>query len=123
MQPLAKLLAVAALALAVSGAAAADSTPVGPLPPGNVTTVSTPRGTLVAVALPRSGVPTGFAWRVARAYNDHVVTQISEANVGSSVVLVYRAIGKGRTSVVLALTHGDASPKAARSATYRITVT
>jgi hypothetical protein len=118
----AKLIAAVVMALAVCGVAAADSTPVGPLPPGKVATVTTSRGTLVAVALPRQKASTGLVWRVARAYNSKVVRQVSEANVGSSVVLVYRAVGKGRTSVILALTKGDASPKAVRAATWKITV-
>jgi hypothetical protein len=118
----AKLIACALTALALCGAAAADSTPVGPLPPGNIATVTASRGTLVAVALPRQKASTGLVWRVARAYDSRVVRQVSEANVGSSVVLVYKAVGKGRTSVILALTKGDASPKALRAATWKITV-
>jgi hypothetical protein len=123
MHRFAKLLAAVVVALAVCGAAFADSTPVGPLPAGKVTSVSTPRGTLIAVALPRQKASTGLVWRVARAYNAKVVKQVSEADVGSSVVLVYRAAGKGKTSVILALTKGDTSPKAVKAATYRITVT
>jgi hypothetical protein len=51
-----------------------------------------------------------------------VLRQLSEANVGSSVVLVFRATNAGRTTVSLALTKGDASAKALESRRFRIHV-
>jgi hypothetical protein len=117
------LLAVsAALALAVCAQALADSTPIGALPPGTVTTVSTERGSLVAVAVPKQKTSTGLVWRVARSVNGDVVRQVSEADVGSSVVLVFRAVGAGNASIVLALTRGESSGKAVRAVTYRVRV-
>jgi hypothetical protein len=98
--------------------ARADSTPVGPLPSGPVTTTTTKPGLLVAVALPHAG--SGLVWRIARRYNATVVKQVSEADVGDSVVLVFKAVGRGRTSIVLALTRGDTSSKAVKSATYKV---
>jgi len=112
---------VSALALsAVAASAHADATPVGPLPAGPVATIEAQHGELVALALPtRSG---GRVWRIARAFDAKVLHQVSEANVGTSVVLVFRADHAGRTTVSLALTKGDASPKALESRRYRIHV-
>ena len=110
------------LALAVCAQAFADSTPIGPLPAGPVTTVSTSRGSLVAVAVPRQKASTGLVWRVARPVNARVVRQVSEADVGTSVVLVFRAVGAGKASIVLALTRGESSGKAVRAVTYRVRV-
>jgi hypothetical protein len=106
----------AAAILAVSAHAAA--TPVGPLPKGPTTAISAKRGTLVSVALP---LRAGKSWRVARAYNPRVVTEVTEATVGKQVVLVYRAVGAGSTRVVFGLTRGE-TRKAYASATYAITV-
>src|SRR4051794_29584217 len=90
-----RITAVAALvaALALSAGAFATATPVGPLPKGPVTTISAARGTLVSVALPhRSG---GKVWRQANTVDQMVLTQVSEADVGASVVIVFKAAGKG----------------------------
>jgi hypothetical protein len=110
-------------AIALGGGAAAalaDSTPVGPLPVGPVTTTQVQRGELVAIALPQhSG---GRVWRVARPFDTNVLRQVSEANVGSSVVLVFRARSIGRTTVSLALTKGDASTKALESRRFGVHV-
>jgi hypothetical protein len=101
------LLIVSAAALA--GGAQADSPPVGALPPGPTSTVSTQKGELVAFALPRrSG---GRVWRVARRFDTRVVRQVSEADVGPTVVLVFRAVGGGTTTVSFGLTRGE-TPKA-----------
>lgn len=110
------------LALVVCAQAFADSTPIGPLPAGQVTTVSTSRGSLVAVAVPRQKASTGLVWRVARTVNARVVRQVSEADVGTNVVLVFRAVGAGNASIVLALTRGESSGKAVRAVTYRVRV-
>jgi hypothetical protein len=110
------------VALAICAQALADSTPIGPLPAGPVTAVSTSRGSLVAVAVPRQKPSTGLVWRVARPVNGRVMRQVSEADVGSSVVLVFRAVGAGNASIVLALTRGESSGKAVRAVTYRVRV-
>ena len=110
-------------ALALGGGAAAalgDSTPVGPLPAGPVATIEAQHGELVALALPqRSG---GRVWRVARPIDGAVLRQVSEANVGPSVVLVFRAASPGRATVSLALTKGDTSGKALESRLFRVRV-
>jgi hypothetical protein len=35
-------------------------------------------------------------------------------------VVVFKVVGRGKTSIVFAQTGGDASPKALKSSTYRI---
>jgi hypothetical protein len=105
-----------------SGAAVAlaESTPVGPLPAGPVASIEADRGELVALPLPRrSG---GRVWRVARRVDANILRQVSEGNVGSSVVLVFRTRSAGQTTVSLALTKGDASPKALESRLFRVHV-
>ena len=107
------------------GAAAAtgarrDSTPVGPLPVGPTTTTTTRPGLLVAVALPHAARKSGLVWRIARRYDSHIVRQISEADVRGSVVLVFKVIGRGDTSLVFALTRGDSSPRAVKAATHKV---
>jgi hypothetical protein len=107
---------LAALIVTVSGFASAP--PVGPLPRGAVTSISTPKGSLVSVALPTR---TGKSWRLARTVNAHVLVQISEANVGSAIVIVYRAVGQGSVSVRYGLTIGE-QRKAYASATFDVRV-
>jgi hypothetical protein len=109
--------------LALSGGAAvafADSTPVGPLPAGPAASIDVQHGELVALALPRRSL--GRVWRVARPFDANVLRQVSEASVGSSVVLVFRARHKGRTTISIALTKGDASKRALESRQFRVVV-
>jgi len=110
-------------ALVAAGTAAADSTPVGPLPKPAVTKVTTAKGSLVAVALPRQAPRTGLVWRIARRLDTRVVRQVGEADAGSSVVLVFRVVGRGRASLHFALTRGDTSPKAVRAVRYDLRAT
>jgi hypothetical protein len=103
-----KLLMLAVALVAVATAASlglADSTPVGPLPAGPTSTIETQKGQLVAVALPRKA--SGRVWRIARTFNAKVVRQVSEANVGPNVVLVFRVVGSGTTRLVFGLTRGE----------------
>ena len=111
-------LAAPALALALALPAAATAPPVGPLPPGKRIVVQTIEGELVAVALPHV---KGRNWRVARAVNSRVLRQVSEADVGRSVVLVFRAVGEGKAKIIMALTRGE-QPKAYRAVTYLVVV-
>jgi tRNA A37 threonylcarbamoyladenosine biosynthesis protein TsaE len=62
----------------------------------------------------------GARWRIARRYDSSVVRQVSEADVGANVVLVFKVIGRGKTALVFALTRGDTSSKAVRSSTHKI---
>lgn len=107
------------IALAIAAAARSDSTPIGPLPAGPSSTTTTAAGQLVAVALPRARKP-GFVWRLARPYDSRVVRQIFEADIGTNLVLVFKVVGRGKTTLVFALTHGDTSPKAVKSAIHLI---
>ena len=116
-------LAVVTAAVALTAPAAlAYSTPVGPLPPGTTTTWTAPRGTLIALVAPRRKASTGLVWRVARPINGAVLRQVGEADVGPTVVLVFRTVGRGKATVALALTKGDTSPTAVASLTYVVKV-
>ena len=100
--------------------ASASAPPVGPLPKGPVTSVRTPAGTLVAVGLPhRAG---GLAWRLARGVNSKVLVEVSEADVGKDVVVVYRAVAAGHVKVAYGLTRGE-TRKAYASLTFDVVVT
>jgi hypothetical protein len=111
---------VIALTLIGAHSGRAVSTPIGPLPAGPVSTTTTRPGLLVAVALPHQRRGSGLVWRVARRYDSGVVRQVSEANVGTNVVLVFRVVGRGDTSLVFALTRGDASREAIKAITQKI---
>lgn len=108
------------LALAAP-AAQASAGPVGALPKGPVTTISVKKGELVAVALPSAAASTGLVWRVARAYNGKVVSEVTEGDLKTDVVIVYKAVGVGKTSIVYALTKGE-SATAKRAKTFVVTV-
>lgn len=97
--------ATVVLAAACALPALADSTPIGPLPSGPTATIQTAKGELVAVALPhRAG---GRVWRIARPFDSAVLQQLSEADVSKSVVLVFTAKGRGKTTLTFALTRGE----------------
>jgi hypothetical protein len=103
-------------ASAVAGARA-SSPPIGPLPPGPHSIVTTKAGELVAVALPhRSG---GLAWRIARAFDSRLVTEVSEADVGSNVVLVFKTHRAGKVTLSFALTRGETA-KALEAKTFEV---
>ena len=86
-------------------------TPIGALPKGPVTTITTQRGLFVAVALPHPADKAN-AWRLARRVDPRVLREVSEADGGANVVVVYKVTGTGSASIVYALTRGDASSKA-----------
>jgi hypothetical protein len=113
------MFAATVAAFALAGAALASSPPVGPLPKPKVTALTTTRGSLFSIALPvRNG---GYVWRIARAYNHRVVGQVGEGDIGPTIVLVFRAVGRGRTSIVVAETKGETA-KAYRAVRYEVTV-
>ena len=114
------LLAAAVAACALSGAAIASAPPVGPLPPSKIQRISTARGSLVSVAVPKR--PGGYVWRIARTYDGHVLREVTEGDVGSTVAIVFRAVCRGTTTVVLAETRGETA-KAYRAVRYVVTVT
>ena len=115
-----------ALAVVITGHAAAttaDSTPVGPLPPGPVTSVKLKRGGFVAVAMPQQKPSGGLGWRLARRIDSRALRQVSEADAGPAVVVMFEAVGPGRASVDFALTRGESSGRAVRAVRYRVNVT
>jgi hypothetical protein len=119
MLRLISLVAGAAAVLVLAMPVRASSPPVGRLPKGPVTTVKTPAGTLVAVALPHL---KGLSWRLARKVDTRVLVQTGEADVGNTVVITYRAKAAGHTKVIYAATRGESSvARAAR--TLDVTVT
>jgi hypothetical protein len=96
--------AIAGMAILAS-TAVANAPPVGALPSGPTSTLQTQQGQLVAFALPhRAG---GRVWRIKGAVNATVLSQVSEADVGSNVVLVFKATGRGTTTVSFGLTRGE----------------
>jgi hypothetical protein len=99
------LLAVCAVAIGAATAARASSPPIGPLPPGTRATVSTKAGELVAIALPHR--PGGRVWRIARPFDGSVLREVSEADVGSNVVIVFKAVRPGTLTLSYALTRGE----------------
>ena len=114
---LAGVTASAALFGAVT-AAEASAPPVGPIPRGPVSSVTTQRGQFIAIALPRKA--NGLVWRLARRV-DPVLRQVSEADVGATVVVVFRAAGRGTARVVFALTRGETA-HALASVTHSVRV-
>lgn len=109
----------AGAAAAITGVGLADSTPIGPLPSGPAATIQTQRGQLVAVALPHRA--NGRVWRIARSIDPRVLRQVSEADVGSSVVLIFKATGTGSATVAFGLTRGETA-KAYESRRFTVQV-
>ena len=118
-----RVLTALAAASVLAGAAAmstsASSPPIGPLPPGAHATVTTKAGQLVAVALPhRSG---GRVWRIARPFDGSVLREVSEADVGSNVVIVFKAVRPGALTLSYALTRGETT-KALEARTFTVRI-
>ena len=111
--------ATALTVAAVAGASLTTAPPVGPLPSGPASTIETQQGQLVAFALPHRSA--GRVWRIARTFDTKVVQQLSEADVGSSVVMVFKATGKGTATVFFGLTRGETA-KAYESRRFTVRV-
>jgi len=103
----------------IAGARTAAAPPVGPLPSGSTSTIRTQVGQLVAFALPHR--PNGRVWRIARPFNSKVVAEVGEADVGANVVLIFKATGKGTTTVSFGLTRGEQT-KAYEARRFVVTV-
>jgi predicted secreted protein len=116
------LLSVVAVAACVAASAALSSAPpVGALPSGPTATVKTKVGGSFTITLAKSPV-AGRVWRIARAFNGRVVSEIREGETKTTVWLRFRALAPGTTKIVVALTRGEtAHAYAAR--TYRVIVT
>ena len=113
--------AIAGLFVPSVSASVASAPPVGPLPPGQITTISAARGTLVAVALPGQSASSGLVWRLARRVNVRVLRQTSERNIGRDVIVVYRAVSAGDATVAYGLTKGERR-KAYKSIKYKLRI-
>jgi hypothetical protein len=113
------LVLIVPTALTFSTLGLASSPPIGPLPSGPTTSINTTKGQLVAFALPRR--TGGKVWRIARRFESRVVRQVSEATLGQSVVLVFKAVGRGTTTVTFALTRGETA-KAFEARRFRVSV-
>jgi predicted secreted protein len=92
--------------------------PVKSVPAGPVTAIRVQHGQLFSVALPHRA---GKSWRIGRPFDSKIVREVTEADVGNQVVVVFRAVSRGSTKLVYALTRGE-STTAAASSTYTITV-
>jgi hypothetical protein len=98
-------LSVLLAALVLAGAAVADAPPVGPLPPGPTTQIAIARGELFAVALP--GQRSGRVWRLKGSIDARIVREVRESDVGSTVVIVFKAVGRGTTKLTYGATRGE----------------
>jgi hypothetical protein len=119
MRRVAVALVLPALALGVAAVVNAAAPPVGALPAGPRSTIATHTGQLVAVALPHRAA--GRSWRIARPFDATVLTEVSEADVGANVVLVFATHHTGRATLRFALTRGD-SAKALEAKTVIVRV-
>jgi predicted secreted protein len=98
-----RLLASVLLPLAI-----ASAPPVGPLPKGPTVTIKAQPGKNFVVSLPKSSRP-GLVWRVARQYDAKVVRELKEGETAKTVWIRYRAVARGTTRIVYALTRGETS--------------
>jgi hypothetical protein len=112
-------LAIVLAGLVLAVPAVADAPPVGPLPAGSTSHITTKRGELFAIALPAQ--PAGRVWRLKGSINSKVVNEVSEANVGRLVVIVFKATGKGTTTLSYASTRGETA-KAYAAKRFKIVV-
>jgi len=109
--------------LALAGAVAffsalpafASAPPVGPLPNGPTMTVRLAVGRNHTARLAQPQV-AGRVWRIARSFDARVVREVREGETKGQVWVTFRAVGRGSTRVVFALTRGEtAHAYAARS--------
>jgi len=80
-----------------------------PLPDGPESRIQAPRGSYVAVSVPRPDASGGNVWRIARPFDPNVIRQISEGFLDDALVIVFETIERGATAIVLALTLGETS--------------
>jgi hypothetical protein len=113
-----KLLVVAVAALALAGAALADSTPVGPLPKHPTTALNVRAGKTFTVTLRKRG--GGLVWRIARPFDGNVVNEAAEGETPKTVWYLF-ATARGKTTLVFALTRGE-TRKAYAARAYAVTL-
>lgn len=115
------LAAVTIAAALVAATARASAPPVGPLPKAALVQQTVRHGALAAVALPAAG--RGMTWRIARAFDARVASEVEERTLRSSIVVVFRTHARGRTRIVFALTRGERSPRALKAIALDLRVT
>jgi hypothetical protein len=115
---LASIFTAVAVVAGTAAVARASAPPVGPLPPGPQASVVTHAGELVAVALPHR---SRGSWRVARVIDSKILHQVSEADVGKNVVLVFQTTRPGSATIAFALTRGETA-MALESRTFKVRV-
>src|SRR5437868_15259770 len=91
---IAATIVASAAAVTVVAPSLGTAAPIGPLPSGPASTIETRAGELVAVALPHRA--NGRVWRIAGAVAPAVLRQVSEADVGDQVVLVFKTVRPGK---------------------------
>jgi hypothetical protein len=111
---------VFAVAAISAAAALASAGPVGPLPNGPTTVVHVAVGKTYTARLPQPKV-AGRVWRIARPFDGKIVSETREAETKQQVLITFRAVGKGTTSVVFAMTLGERS-HAYAAHTYRFVI-
>jgi len=107
-------------AAGITLSARASAPPVGPLPKGPVTLIQVQHGQLFALVLPKPG--SGYAWRGAKNTNVKVAKPLDEGELNGNIVLVYKALKAGKTTIAYGLTK-DETEKAYKSQTFQVTVT
>ena len=110
---------VAATLTAFTLSASASAPPVGPLPKGPVTSIQVEHGQLFALVLPKPG--NGYTWRGAKNTNVNVAKPLDEGELNGNIVLVYKALKAGKTTIAYGLTKGE-TKKAYKSQTFQVTV-
>ena len=104
--------------------ACADATPIGRLPKGSTATVVAPRGSLVAVALPRQLESTGLEWRLARRVDllRRFAPRFRDGAPSSGAPTLQRQLPGSQTPpgtwVAQRLVHGGRSRRASVGQTY-----
>jgi hypothetical protein len=113
------LLASSVMLAAGAGAQGAPA-PVGTLPKGRVTTITTRCNEPVAMALRNSPKP-GRVWRIANTYDIMALWEAYDGNVGWYHVFIFVANQcNATTTIVFALTQGENGYKAYKARTYRV---
>lgn len=113
-----KLAAAFVAALALAGAALADSTPVGPLPKHPVAPLNVRAGKTFTITLPKRG--GGLVWRIARPFDGKVLNEAAEGETAKTVWFLF-GTAKGKTRLVFALTRGERR-RAYAAREYAVTV-
>lgn len=113
-------LGVALAAAVLATSAGATAPPIGPLPKGPITSIQVEHGQLFALALPKPA--SGYTWRGAKNTNVKVAKPLDEGELNGNIVLVYKALKAGKTTIAYGLTKGE-TQKAYQSQTFQVTVT